>query len=81
MVNTKHNDPTVDELKKVNRVVLDFIKKKKLVLYGGTAINEILKLKKDSIYSAGELPDYDFFSIDSNRDSMELSNLLMKRWS
>ena len=41
-----------------------FLKEKKLVCYGGTAINNILP-KRDQFYKPSEFPDYDFFSNDA----------------
>lgn len=65
-------------LKEANEVVIKFIKKNKLVVYGGTAINELLKLKGDNIYASDDVLDYDFYSPDPYKHSFELSNELMK---
>ena len=49
------------EIIKIINIVENFIKKNKLICYGGTAINNILP-KEDQFYNNSiELPDYDFF--------------------
>lgn len=48
------------EVKKIISIVENFIKRKKLICYGGTAINNILP-KQDQFYNTDvEIPDYDF---------------------
>ena len=50
------------EIIKIINIVEEFLKSKKLVCYGGTAINNILP-PEDQFYNKNiELPDYDFFS-------------------
>ena len=56
-------------------IVEDFLRKKKLICYGGTAINNILPLQ-DQFYNRDiELPDYDFFSTTPMEDAIELANM------
>jgi len=43
-------------------IVLDFIQKKGLKLYGGQALHEHLKIYKDGLYKKSDLPDYDVYS-------------------
>jgi hypothetical protein len=52
-----------------------FIRKKKLIGYGGTAINRALP-KEVQFYQESDIPDYDFFSINAKSDLMELADLL-----
>ena len=60
------------EVKKIIKIVEDFIIHKKLIIYGGTAINNILP-KYDQFYDYGyEIPDYDFFTPDITNDIAEL---------
>ena len=50
------------EVKKIINIVENFIRRKKVICYGGTAINNILP-KADQFYNTEiEIPDYDFFS-------------------
>ena len=58
-------------------LVLEFAIKQKLVIYGGTALNELLP-KSNKFYSNFELPDYDMFSFDAKKHAVMLSNYLVK---
>lgn len=62
----------------MTKIVFNFIKKKGLILYGGEAIDKNLKKTKKSpgIYTSQSKPDYDFYSYDYEKDSIELCNLL-----
>uniref|UniRef100_A0A6C0JJG2 Poly(A) polymerase catalytic subunit domain-containing protein n=1 Tax=viral metagenome TaxID=1070528 RepID=A0A6C0JJG2_9ZZZZ len=63
------------EIKKMLVIVEDFIIHKKLVCYGGTAINNILP-KYAQFYNRDlEIPDYDFFSSDALNDAKELADI------
>jgi hypothetical protein len=48
------------------KIVEDFIIRKKLICYGGTAINNILP-ERDQFYNKEGDPDYDFFSSNARR--------------
>jgi hypothetical protein len=52
-----------------------FIQKKKLIGYGGTAINHALP-KESKFYQEDDIPDYDFFSTQPTEDIRELADLL-----
>jgi hypothetical protein len=63
------------EIKIIFDILEGFIKRKKLILYGGTAINNILP-KKDQFYDRRYVfPDYDMYSYDAMNDSKELVDL------
>jgi hypothetical protein len=59
-------------------VVEDFLKKKQLVCYGGTAINNILPVEAQFYDRDIEIPDYDFFSPNALADSIELADIYYK---
>ena len=62
-------------VKNIMTIVETFLRKKKLVCYGGTAINNILP-NKDKFYNkAVDLPDYDFFSSNAVSDAKQLADL------
>ena len=66
------SDPDV---KKIIGILEDFLKKKKLICYGGTAINNILPLE-DQFYDKNiEIPDYDFYSPNALDDAKELADI------
>ena len=67
-----------DEIKKIIKIVEDFINKKNLICYGGTAINNILP-KEDQFYNKDvEIPDYDFFTMHALQDAKELAEIYYK---
>jgi hypothetical protein len=67
------------EIQKIISIVEKFIKQKKLVCYGGIAINALLP-DKDKIYNKDiDLPDYDFFSSNALHDAKELADIYAKQ--
>ena len=66
------------EIKQIIDIVEKFIKKRGLICYGGTAINNILP-KQDQFYNSDfEIPDYDFFSSNALDDAKELTDEYVK---
>jgi hypothetical protein len=66
-------------MKSIIDVLEKFIHDKKLVCYGGTAINNILP-KEDQFYNRNiEIPDYDFFSPNAMNDAKELADIYFKQ--
>ena len=60
-------------------IVEEFIKKKQVICYGGTAINNILP-KDDQFYNYDiEMPDYDFFSSNALDDAKHLADIYFKK--
>ena len=65
------------EIKIIFDLLEEFIIRKKLILYGGTAINNILP-KKDQFYDKKYvMPDYDLYSPNALEDSKELADLYL----
>jgi hypothetical protein len=72
-------DPTIKEQKKVMSIIINFIKKNKRKIYGGVAINELIKNKnpKDAFYKEDEkVADIDFYSVDPVSDLHALCNII-----
>ena len=64
-----------DDVQKMIDIVEEFIKRKNLICYGGTAINNILP-EEDKFYNKEvEVPDYDFFSENALNDAKELADI------
>ena len=63
------------EIKKIIAIVEAFLKKKHLICYGGTAINNILPADDQFYDKKLEIPDYDFFSPSAMEDAMELADI------
>ncbi len=63
------------EIKRIIGIVENFLRKKQLICYGGTAINNILP-KQDQFYNKDvEIPDYDFYSSNALHDAKELTDM------
>lgn len=67
-----------EDVKKILKIVEDFIVNKKLICYGGTAINNILPKNAQFYNKETELPDYDFFSPNAMDDCKELADIYYK---
>jgi hypothetical protein len=67
-----------EEVKQIMNIVENFLRFKKLVCYGGTAINNILPVQ-DQFYNKNiEIPDYDFYSANALSDAKELADIYNK---
>ncbi len=73
----KYKDLQSDEKQKLIDIVEKYLKDKKLVCYGGTAINNLLP-KSKQFYTNTEFPDYDFFSPNALEDAKRLTNIYNK---
>jgi len=63
------------EVKKMITILENFLVAKKLVCYGGTAINNILPVYAQFYNKDLEVPDYDFFSKNAIHDAKELADI------
>ena len=66
------------EIQQIITIVEDFLKKKSLICYGGTAINNILPIDDQWYNKEIEVPDYDFFSMNALNDAKELADIYYK---
>jgi len=63
------------EIVKMITILENFLRRKRLICYGGTALNNIMP-KQDKFYNKDiEIPDYDFFSTNALEDTKELCNI------
>ena len=63
------------DVAKLIEILENFLRKKQLICYGGTALNNILP-KEDQFYDKSiEIPDYDFYSPNALEDAKELAKL------
>lgn len=67
-----------DDIKKILKIVEAFLYKKKVICYGGTAINNILPKDVQFYNRELEIPDYDFFSKNALADAKELADIYYK---
>jgi hypothetical protein len=67
-----------EDIKKIIKIVEDFIQRKNLICYGGTAINNILPSDDQFYNKEAEIPDYDFFTTNALEDAKELADIYYK---
>jgi hypothetical protein len=67
------NEPSI---KKILETVRGFIEKRRVLCYGGTAINNLIPNKADRFYDPNyDIPDYDFYSEQPQLHAMELADI------
>lgn len=70
------HDPTI---RKILSIVKDFIVSRRVMCYGGTAINNLLP-KDDRFYDPNyDIPDYDFYSEKPQIHALELADLFYSK--
>jgi hypothetical protein len=69
----------MENVSKLVETVEDFIIRKKLICYGGTAINNILPKAAQFYNKELEIPDYDFYSPNALNDAKALADLYHKQ--
>jgi hypothetical protein len=73
-------EPTIDEINKVNDIIIDYIKKNKRKVYGGYALNKLLIVKNPdfAIYDEFDTPDIEFYTPDPLGDLTKLCDIIHK---
>ena len=64
-----------EEVKKIIKILENFLIDKKCICYGGTAINNILPKYAQFYNKDVEIPDYDFFTPNALADAKELADI------
>lgn len=67
----------LEKFEKLFDIMKDFFKKRKIIIYGGTAMNMHLP-KEHKIYTDNDFPDFDCFSCCPKKDAEDLTNLFAK---
>lgn len=67
------------QITQIIEIVENFISKNKLVVYGGTAINNILPKDKQFYNYEFEIPDYDAFSPNALKHTMKLADIFYEQ--
>ena len=72
------HEPTLKELNSVYDLIKQFIKKKKRIIYGGYAQNELIKKKNNGkgFYKLIDIPDIEFYSPEPLSDMIEICDIL-----
>jgi len=60
-------------------ITREFIRRKRLVCYGGSAINDILPPDERFYDPVKDVPDYDFYSMNALDDAIELADIFYKK--
>lgn len=76
---TVEYDPIYEMLLDGVEIVKEFIRKNKLIIYGGKSMDFALRLKGDKLYADNDIPDLDFFSPDSVEHAYTLSDILYNK--
>ena len=66
------------EVQKMITIVEQFLRRKRLVCYGGTAINALLPARDKFYNKETDLADYDFFSKNPVKDAKDLADVFHK---
>jgi len=71
-------EPTITEFRDVYANIIDYIKRKKKIIYGGYAQNHLIKMKNknDAFYKETDLADIEFYSHEPLTDVVELCDFL-----
>ena len=64
-----------EDIKDIIKILEEFIIRKKVICYGGIAINNILPKNVQFYNKNSDIPDYDFFSVNALEDAKELTDL------
>ena len=67
------------EIKEIMAIMESFMKEKKLICYGGTAINNILPVQDQFYNKELEIPDYDCFSDKALENAKKLADIYYKK--
>lgn len=68
----------IKEIREGCEIVEKYLKKHKLILYGGQAIDYALRIYNDKIYPDYQIPDYDFYSPNNVVDAFKIMKELIK---
>ena len=77
----KNLEPNIDERKQVREIIKKFLRDKKCKVYGGTALNEAIKLidPSDCFYTEYDFGDYEFYTPTPIMDMKEIADILYKK--
>lgn len=74
-------EPTFTEYKETQKYILQFIKEKKRIIYGGYAQNKLIQIKNpdDVFYREIDTPDIEFYSYEPIKDTVDLCDYLYEK--
>jgi len=73
-------EPTLDERNRVRKLIFQFITERKLIIYGGTAMNDAIKAKDptQAFYDRYTFGDVEAYSTNAYHDTMDLADRIQK---
>jgi hypothetical protein len=74
--NIEFNKETLERTKKLFQIIINFIEKKKFILYGGYALNAIVQ--KKFYNKLTDMNDFDIYTDNIKKITIDLSNILIK---
>lgn len=76
----KYKEPSMDEMDKTNKIIFNYIRNNKLIVYGGFAQNLLIETKEKGagFYKDIDLADIEFYSPTPIKHLIELCDLLYK---
>ena len=76
----KYKQPNIKEISEIYEIIKKFIIKKKRIVYGGYAQNELIlkKNKNDGFYKQHDLADIEFYTYEPVKDLIELCDNILK---
>ena len=74
-------EPSLDEFAQVRKDILNYIKEKKLVIYGGYAQNKLISVKNkaDQFYNEYSCADIEVYSDKPIEDAMRMGDMLFEK--
>lgn len=75
----KRQDAKNEDVKRMITILEEYLRRKKLVCYGGIAINNILPKDAQFYDNDAEIPDYDFYSPNALADAKELADIYYEK--
>jgi DNA polymerase III epsilon subunit-like protein len=81
MIYLNKYEPTIHEIRNVYNDIMNFIKEKNRIIYGGFAQNSLIKEKneRDVFYKETDIADVEFYSPDPIGDTIDLVDFLSKK--
>jgi len=74
-------EPTIVEINSVYNEIMQFIKDRNRIIYGGYAQNTLIKMKNksDAFYKETDVADVEFYTPDPIGDTIDLCDILLKK--
>jgi hypothetical protein len=74
-------EPSLDEYKKVNKIIQNYVIEKRRIIYGGFAWNKLIEIKnkKDKFYKYNDRPDIEFYSPYPIEDIKNICDILNEK--